>query len=196
LNEGLNIIEKESDRLNVMVEELLDFSRFVSGKVTLKKQETDIREILEYIGKYMGLRAKRERINFKVIYEELPLIEIDKDRIKQVLINLLGNAFKFTPPGGDVILNAVKKEESILLSVKDTGCGISKEDLAHVKEKFYKGKNSKSQTGLGLSICDEIVQMHNGNLVIKSELEKGTEVIVSIPFKTNNKEEKDYETKI
>lgn len=196
LYEGLNIIEKESDRLTAMVEELLDFSRLVSGKVTLKREKTDIIKILEYIEKYMGLRAKRERINFKVVYEELPFIEVDKDRIKQVLINLLDNAFKFTSPGGNVVLSALGEENLIILKVEDTGCGIGREELPHIKEKFYKGKNSKSQTGLGLSICDEIIQMHNGSLSIESELNKGTSAIISIPLKIENKGEKSHETKI
>lgn len=196
LKDGLKIIEKESDRLSVMVEELLDFSSFVSGKVVLKKESTDLREIIEYIEKYMSPKAKREGIDFSVICNPLPQIEIDRDRIKQVLINLLGNSFKFTSRGGAVILKAYAENFDIILSVEDTGAGISAEDLPRVKEKFYKGKNSKSQTGLGLSICDEIVKMHKGSINIESELNKGTLVTVRLPIEINSKGEREHEREI
>lgn len=187
-DDGLTIIENESDRLTVMVEELLDFSSFVSGKITLKKEKTDLKAIFDFIEKQMRPKAEKEGIKFHVLYEELPLMELDRDRMKQVLINLLGNAFKFTSENGTVILSAYKEEGFVALSVRDTGCGISKEELPRIKEKFYKGKNSKSQTGLGLSISDEIVKLHNGSLLIKSELDVGTEVIVKFPLEKYNAE--------
>lgn len=184
--DGLTIIEKESDRLTDMVEELLDFSSFVSGKISLKKEKSDLKSIFNFIEKQMRPRAEKEGINLQVIYNELPMIELDQDRIKQVLINLLGNAFKFTPADGTVTLRAFKEGDSVVIAVKDTGCGISKEELPRIKEKFYKGKNSKSQTGLGLSICDEIVKLHHGSLLIESEVNVGTEVMVKLPLEIKN----------
>lgn len=101
LRDGLDIIEKESDRLSNMVEELLDFSRFVSGRITLEKEAIDIEPIVELIGKQLRPRAKKSKIEFTVNQESnLPFIIADENRIKQVLINLLDNAFKFTPSGG------------------------------------------------------------------------------------------------
>lgn len=182
LSDGLKIIEKESERLTVMVEELLDFSKFISGRVTLRKEVTYIEDTADYIEKYMKPRAEREGINFEVICEEnLPLIEVDISRIKQVLINLLDNAFKFTDRGGRVVLKVWQEGKNIVFSVEDNGCGISDEDLPRIKDKFYKGKNSKSQNGLGLSICDEIVNMHKGKLTIESKLGEGTIALVKIP---------------
>lgn len=182
LHDGLAIIEQETDRLSDMVEELLDFSSFVSGKVSLKKEKTDLSLILDYIEKSMSQRAKREGIHFEVTYQQLPLLDLDQDRMKQVLINLLGNAFQFTPSGGKVMLQAYQDSHSVILSIRDTGCGISEAELPRVKDKFYKGKNSKSQTGLGLAICDEIIKMHNGEMLIKSKVNEGTEVLVSLPL--------------
>lgn len=182
IKDGLNIIVKESDRLSNMVEELLDFSRFVSDKVELKKDKTEVGAIVEYIKKHMASRARKEGINFTVTCEEMPEFELDRNKIKQVLINLLGNSFKFTPPGGSVALSAYTEERCLIFKVEDSGCGISAEDLPLVKEKFFKGKNSKSQTGLGLSICDEIVRMHGGNIKIESEVDRGTVVTVSLPW--------------
>jgi signal transduction histidine kinase len=182
LKDGLNIIVKESDRLTNMVEELLDFSRFVSGKVELYKEKTDVSVIIDYIGKHMSTRAKQENIDFTAECREIPEVEIDRNKIKQVLLNLLGNSFKFTQPGGKVCLRAFQKENKVIFQVEDNGCGISSEELPLVKEKFYKGKNSRSQTGLGLSICDEIVRLHQGELTIESQPDKGTLVTVRLPL--------------
>lgn len=182
--DGLNIIEKESDRLTAMVEELLDFSRFVSGRIKLEKDEFDIGNTIEMIGKQLRPRAINNEIDFMVnVKQDLGTFLGDENRIKQVLINLLDNAFKFTSPGGKVELNAYKDNEILILEVKDTGVGIPEEDLSKVKEKFYKGKNSKSHSGIGLSICDEIVKLHNGTMEIFSALNQGTRVVVKLPTK-------------
>ena len=184
LKDGLNIIEKESDRLSDLVEELLDFSRYVSGRITIEKDEMSLIDSLNQIGKQLKPRAKEKKLEFSVHYEsQLPNIIGDENRIKQVLINLLDNAFKFTDEGGKVSLNATKKGEYIEIVVKDNGPGIHEEVLPYIKEKFYKGKNSKSNTGLGLSICDEIIKLHGGHMEIKSKLKEGTIVIVSLPIK-------------
>lgn len=184
LRDGLKIIEKESERLTQMVEELLDFSKFVSGKITLNKEKVQVTSIIEYIGKYLSPRAERDGIEFIITYEEaLPMIEADPSRIKQLLINVLDNAFKFTNAGGRVTVNALQENNNIAIIVKDTGCGINEEELPRIKEKFYKGKNSKSQNGIGLSICDEIVNLHGGSLIIESTLNIGTTVKITFPLK-------------
>lgn len=184
LNDGLNIIVKESDRLTNMVEELLDFSRFAASKAELKKEETDIGTLVEFVKKQMSTRAVKEGINFSVSCEPLPMLNLDRNKMKQVLINLLGNSFKFTQPGGYVSLSLyLDADNNAVFRVEDNGCGISEEELPMVKEKFFKGKSSNSQTGLGLAICDEIVKMHDGSLKIKSELSKGTVAEVRLPFR-------------
>lgn len=182
--DGLEIIEKESDRLSTMVEELLDFSRFVSGRIKLENDEFQIKDTIEMIGKQLTPRAVNNRIEFIInIDQNLGYMLGDENRIKQVLINLLDNAFKFTSEDGKVILNAYKENDILVLEVKDNGVGISEEDLPKVKEKFYKGKNSKSHSGIGLSICDEIVKLHNGTMEISSNINEGTRVIVRLPLR-------------
>ncbi|WP_406242098.1 sensor histidine kinase [Tissierella carlieri] len=182
--DGLEIIEKESDRLSIMVEELLDFSRFVSGRIKLENDEFQIKDTIEMIGKQLTPRAVNNRIEFIInIDQSLGYMLGDENRIKQVLINLLDNAFKFTSEDGKVILNAYKENDVLVLEVKDNGVGISEEDLPKVKEKFYKGKNSKSHSGIGLSICDEIVKLHNGTMEILSNINEGTRVIVRLPLR-------------
>ena len=182
LKMGLNIIEKETDRLVNMVEELLDFSRLSSGKMTLNKKEVSIKAISDYIDVYMSARARREdkRLNINLDSENKK-IYVDIDRIKQVLINLLDNAFKFTEAEGTISISFSSVEGSLKIIVQDDGCGISEEDLPRVKEKFYKGKNAKSKNGIGLSICDEIVKLHDGEIFIESEEGKGTLVTVILP---------------
>lgn len=183
LSDGMNIIIKECDRLTKMVEELLDFSRFISNKAELNLEETYINDIVEDIKKQMSKRAAKENINFSVTCDILPVVYLDRNKIKQVLINLIGNAFQFTAPGGNVYLRGFLDNSSLVFQVEDTGCGISREEMPFIKEKFFKGKTSKSQTGLGLAICDEIIKMHNGSLNIRSEINKGTIVEVRLPYK-------------
>ncbi len=181
VNDGLSIIIKESERLSRMVEELLDFSRFTSGKVELNMELTDMDELIDYVAKHMSTRADNENIEFVVTHGNLPCIILDKDKIKQVIINLLANAFKFTPNGGRVELIAAEQKNFLVITVIDTGVGIAKEELSRVKERFYKGKSSKSQTGLGLSICDEIIKLHGGSLELESEINEGTRAVVALP---------------
>lgn len=179
---GFDIIEKETDRLSGMVEELLDFSRLINNRITLNKQLISIRDFAEYIDLYMRPRAEREHINFYV-YNNTGEDEfsIDVNRMKQVLINVIDNAFKFTQQQGNVSVEFNTLEDNFIIKVKDNGCGIAPDEIDKVKEKFYKGSNANSNAGIGLSIADEIIRLHNGSLVIKSELHFGTEIIITIP---------------
>nr|WP_300003194.1 HAMP domain-containing sensor histidine kinase [Tissierella sp.] len=187
LQDGLKIIEKESDRLSFMVEELLDFSKFISGRITLEKDVFDFSSTLNFIAKQYMPKSKNSNIHFSVeIHENVNMITGDENRIKQVLINLLDNAFKFTDEGGYVKLKAYMLEKSLILEVKDTGIGISIEDLPNIKEKFYKGKTNRANSGIGLAICDEIVKLHEGELIIESQLGKGTDIKVILPYEEEN----------
>ncbi len=179
--DGLDIIENESDRLSRMVEELLDFSRFTSGRITLTKEMVDIKESLKMVVYQMMPRAINNNISFEVdIDDNLSPIMGDGNRIKQVLINVIDNAFKFTGKG-KVTLKAYESENHLIIEVEDDGPGIPEEELPYVKEKFYKGKNSKSHSGIGLSICDEIMYLHEGYFNIESVLGEGTKVELGFP---------------
>jgi len=180
---GLEIIEKESDRLSSMVEELLDFSRFVTGNITMHFEEIATRELIDFMQKFMAIRSAKEGISYSIDVGEVPIaFTADKNRFKQVLVNVLDNAFKFTSEGGKVELHIYKEEYYLVFKISDNGTGISEEDLQRVKEKFFKGKSSKSQTGLGLSISDEIIKLHRGVLAFESQLDIGTDVYVKIPL--------------
>ncbi len=182
LRDGLDIIEKESDRLAAMVAELLDFSRFVSGKITLKKKKVNLANLLEYLRIQLTPRAAREEIDLQIAYDGAPpFLYTDEDRLKQVFINLLDNAFKFTAPGGQVSLQAASDNGQLYFYITDNGCGIPAEELPRVKEKFFKGKTSKSQNGIGLSLSDEIIRLMKGKLEIASQVGRGTRVTITLP---------------
>ena len=182
LQDGLDIIEKESDRLTAMVAELLDFSRFVSGKITLKKKKVNLADLLEHLRIQLTPRALREEIDFQIKYEGAdPFLYTDEDRLKQVFINLLDNAFKFTAPGGRVSLQAAADHEQLYFYITDNGSGIPPEELPHVKEKFFKGQSIKSQSGIGLSLADEIIRLMKGKLEIASQVGQGTQVTITLP---------------
>lgn len=180
---GLDIIEKESDRLTEMVEELLDFSKLINGVISLNIKEHDVKSFIEYIANYMRPRAEREGKKFSItIDKNIGIGYFDENRLKQVLSNIIDNAFKFTEENGKINLNTKVEGEYLVFIVKDNGIGISNRDLPRVKDKFYKGKNSKARNGIGLSICDEIVTLHGGVLEVRSKESEWTEIIVKIPL--------------
>lgn len=186
VEDGLNIIENEADRLAKMVEELLDFSRYISGRITLNKEIIDISQTCLDISKQMRPRAKSNNIELITdLPKESILINADENRIKQLLINLLDNAIKFTSDKGWVKFQMLKEDDKVQIMISDNGMGMTKEELAHVKEKFYKGKHSKSHSGIGLSISDEITKLHQGSLEIFSEENIGTTVKVSLPIEVD-----------
>jgi signal transduction histidine kinase len=181
--EGLDIIVEESERLSSLVEELLDFSRFQSGRIKLRIEEVNIEELLLSILKQMEPRAKRNNIKLKHSIYNFPNIKGDKNRLKQVFINIVDNALKFTQEGGCISLYTALDKEYIYVFVEDNGIGIKEQELNRVKEKFFKGSSKKAGSGIGLAICNEIVKLHEGKLEIESCVGVGTKVEVGIKFK-------------
>lgn len=182
LNQGLTIIENEGERLSLMVEDLLNFSRLSSTSFQYEKEDLNIVEIAKEVYQQLYPRSLNEKINFdfKTAYEEI-IVNCDKNRMKEVFINIIDNAMKFTPKDGYIDIFISKEDENVNIEVKDDGEGIKEDEISFVSSKFFKGSSSKSQTGLGLSICEEIVKAHDGKLVIKSKYTVGTSVIVVLP---------------
>ena len=186
MQKGLRVIVGETERLSEMVEELLDFSRMQSGHFTLQMATMDVlAELGDAVLIYME-RAKKDEIH--VTYtepENLPFIIGDKNRIRQVFINVIDNAIKYSDRGGFVAITAEAAENDTLVRivVQDTGCGIKQSDLPKVKTKFYKPNHTRRGSGIGLAVADEIITLHGGTLELESEEGVGTTVIITLPAK-------------
>jgi two-component system phosphate regulon sensor histidine kinase PhoR len=134
----------------------------------------------------MELQAERAKITLtNLCPDDLPLIEADPARMQQVLVNLIHNAIKFTPPNGEITVAAEEKEKFVIFSIKDTGVGIPEEDLDRIFERFYKADRARSSggTGLGLSISRHLVESHQGKIWVESIQGKGSTFFFSLPIK-------------
>lgn len=180
---GLGIITRETERLSAMVEELLDFSRMQNGKLSLQTSNIDIiAELADAVLMY-GEKAKDDKITLDFEEsEEIAIVNGDKNRLRQVFINIIDNAIKYTGAGGTVNVRFEKSNEHIVIYIADNGCGISKTDLPKIKNRFFKANNTVRGSGIGLAVADEIVKMHSGSLDISSELGKGTTVSITLPL--------------
>ena len=183
MKKGVGVIVNETERLSQMVEELLDFSRMQNGHFTLQMANMDILAELGDAVLIYSDKARRE--SKEIIYNEpemLPIVFGDKNRIRQVFINVIDNAVKYSSAGDTVTIKAFEENGKIIVSVADTGVGIKESDLAKVKTKFYKANHTRRGSGIGLAVADEIVTMHGGSMDIASEGEGlGTTVTITLP---------------
>ena len=188
MKKGVGVIVNETERLSQMVEELLDFSRMQNGHFTLQEANMDILAELGDAVLIYSDKAKREEK--QIIYNEpemLPFVYGDKNRIRQVFINVIDNAIKYSSPGDTVTIDTYEKDGNIIVSVADTGVGIKESDLPKVKTKFYKANHTRRGSGIGLAVADEIIAMHGGTMDINSAGEgKGTTVTITLPAKKNS----------
>jgi len=181
----VNNIHNETLRLNSLASSFLDLARLESGRVQFRKSTFDIMDLLHECNDVVASKAEEDNIQIRVIQPEGPsMVEADRDKIKQVILNLLSNALKYNRPNGSVILKATTVEGQMLISVQDTGVGIPEDAVSHIFEKFYRVRDHETKatgTGLGLSICKKIVQGHGGTIEIKSKIGIGTNIIISLP---------------
>ncbi|MBQ2676392.1 MAG: HAMP domain-containing histidine kinase [Clostridia bacterium] len=191
VEKGMNVIINESSRLSGLVEDLLDFSRMQAGRLTLNMQKVDIlAELGEAVYMYQET-AKKQGVNIEYIEPEtLPFVMADPNRLKQVFINIIDNAIKYSQEGGHVLVEATRHDIYVQVTVKDTGCGIAAEDLSKVKERFYKANKTVRGSGIGLAIADEIIKQHDGILEIDSKEGAGTSVAIILPFIKPNEPER------
>ncbi len=178
----------EVDKLTQMTGELSELSRIESGKTSLKMEPVSIREVVLQVIKRMHVQTERGKLSLKAdISPVLPQAMASKEGIEQVLVNLLHNAVKFTPPGGRIDLRAVAEGDTIRISVADTGIGIPTIDLPRVFERFYKADKARvgNGTGLGLAIAKHIVEAHNGRIWVESIEGKGSTFIFILPVASN-----------
>lgn len=179
---GMNVIIRESERLSGLVEELLDFSRLQNGRLRLIVSRLDI---LSELDEAVYMFTDRARTEHKQLhYEEttaLPPVYGDVDRLRQVFVNIIDNALKYTSPGGTITVSSREDSGWVRVSIRDTGCGIPAEHLPNVKKKFYKANQLVRGSGIGLAVADEIARLHGGSLDIQSQEGVGTTVTISLP---------------
>ena len=182
----LGVILKESDRMTNLVADLLTLSKFDAGSYEFHFERFSFERSLQDIYSAMLLEAQKHGHEFTLdIASPLPEIIGDKARLEQVLINMVTNALKYTPDGGEITLSAGTSGKKVFASVRDNGIGIPADDVDKVFERFYRVDKARSResggTGLGLSIAKEIVARHSGELTLESGLGKGTVITMTLP---------------
>jgi two-component system, OmpR family, sensor kinase len=185
--ESLGSIESEVDRLTRLVGDLLLLAQAESGKIPLAHQVVELDTLVLEVMNQMRVLAQ-DRLKMRLGDMDQVLVCGDRDRLKQVLVNLVGNAINYSPAGGDVLVSLGKEQNQARLTVSDTGPGISPEDLPHVFERFYRGEKSRTRSkdgkgfGLGLSIAYWIVRNHDGRIEVDSKVGAGTTFCIWLPL--------------
>lgn len=182
----LTVINNESDRMARIVKDLLTLSRLDNGRLDMKMSLFPIGKLMGSVYDAILFEAKNHNHQLTLELDDpLPEIEADRDRIEQVVVNIVANAVKYTPDGGNIIMAARNVEKGVEISVTDNGAGIPKEDLPRLFERFYRVDKARSRekggTGLGLAIAQEIVRFHSGTIRAESQLGVGTRMTVFLP---------------
>lgn len=182
MEKGMSIIVRETERLSGIVEELLDFSRMQNKAMVLMMDKIDLlAELDEAVYMYRERAiSENKHLDFEEPESISPVLA-DKNRMRQVFVNVIDNALKYTPEDGMVSIRVQEDEKFIHIYIVDNGCGIPAEHLPRVKDKFYKANQTQRGSGIGLAVADEIMTLHSGSLQIESEEGVGTTVIISIP---------------
>ena len=192
IKRGVQIMVKESRRLTNMVEELLQFSRLEDGRFTLQVEDTDLQaELEDAVYSYREL-FRQDGIALEYSSDRAEYSEVisgDPERLKQVFCNLLDNAAKHGGSGKRIAVHLSQQEGEYVITIRDFGPGIPEAELPYVKQKFYKGSSKARGSGIGLAVCDEIVQRHGGRLDIANAEGGGTVVTVYLPLKKQAEQE-------
>lgn len=181
--QGMKIISSEAKRLTEMVMELLDFTRMQDGRVTLSVEPTDIRGEFEDTVYMYGSHLAQDGIELRYEDndEDIPEIPCDPKRLRQVFLNILDNARKHGGEGGRIDASMHYEDDAVVVRIRDYGPGIPEDEIPLVKKKFFKGSSKARGTGIGLSVCDEIVKMHGGELTLENAPGGGTLVTIRLP---------------
>lgn len=189
--QAAQIIYDEAGRMHRMALDLLDLARLEAGTADLKMSSVDIKALLQNIVEKFTPQALRKELGLQLdVSADLPALIGDGDRLAQVFTNLVDNALKFTPTGGQVTLSAARVGTDVEISITDSGIGVVKEALPRLFDRFYQADPSRAGgdghgAGLGLAIVKEIVDAHNGKISVRSELGHGTTFVIHLPLATN-----------
>jgi signal transduction histidine kinase len=181
----VNNIHSETLRLNSLASSFLDLARLESGRVQFRKTRFSVADLIYESSDVMASKAQETGVQIRIeVPGDMPLLEADRDKIKQVLLNLLSNAIKYNRQNGSVIITSNFNETEESITIQDTGLGIPEEAIPHLFEKVYRVREHEgnaSGTGLGLSISKQIIQGHNGRIEVKSKLGVGTSFTIHLP---------------
>lgn len=182
-----NIINSEATRLARFVDELLNVSQLEAGSIMLARHETDVERLLQEVVAHVQPQVEQKRLRFDAHFPpKLPKLQIDKGKMTAALVNLLGNAVKYTPEEGHVQLTVEADSSQVQFHVDDSGCGISPADLSRIGEKFFRSADERVQalpgSGLGLAYTQEVARLHGGKLLARSELNKGSRFSICLPL--------------
>jgi PAS domain S-box-containing protein len=183
----LQVVKSNADRLNALVEDLLEISRLENGKITLNIKTVNIADVINDIVASLRTETQRKRMQLQIeIQPTLPTIEADNKRISQVLTNLISNAHKYTREEGQIIVRAFQRGDMIQVDVADTGVGIPPQELPKMFSRFFRANNALKDevggTGLGLSIAKSFVELHGGDMWVTSEIDVGSTFSFSLPI--------------
>jgi len=186
LLEFCNTINEEAERLSGLVDNLLHLSRIEMGSLTLTMSMTKTKEFIENIFR-IALSQKKKDISYELILpDKLPPVNIDKEFMGIALLNLIGNAVKYTPEHGKVTLRVEEDDDNLVIHVIDTGIGVSEEDMPHIFEKFYRSSDEEVRKetghGLGLAIVKQIVELHGGAIKVMSKKGEGSQFSIILPI--------------
>ncbi|MCR5601117.1 MAG: HAMP domain-containing histidine kinase [Ruminococcus sp.] len=181
--EKLQRISSEANRMALMVTQILDATRIEEGRMILEPSPCDLDSLVrKTVETYFAVLNKNNNRLAIRIPIELPKINADSSRLQRVFVNLISNALKHTK-NGTILIKAEEEGKFIKVTVKDTGSGISSEDMPHIWERYYKGKHSETGTGLGLYICKFIIESHGGKIWAESEYGNGTSFMFTLPVR-------------
>jgi len=189
--ENFEIIREEAERLEHLVDDLRTLSLADAGELSINLQSIEPGQLLQEVASLYQVQAQKKDIKLDLdIASHLPTLEVDPGRMTQVLTNILDNATRHTPEGGNIILSASQVNDRVELAIQDSGPGLSSEDIGRIFERFYRADSSRQRedggSGLGLAIAKSIVQAHNGQLSAASEAGKGLKIKITLPQKSTS----------
>ena len=185
--EAFNVINNETIRLTRLINDVLDLSRMESGSLSLERGQVVLDRLIRQCVNDVKAAAVEKKITLQTNYHpKLPNIYADREKLAVVVNNIISNAIKYTPEGGNVFVETNADDDFVYIKVADTGYGIATEDVDRVFDKFYRVQREETAkiagTGLGLAACKEIVSLHDGTINISSELNNGTELMIKLPL--------------
>jgi signal transduction histidine kinase len=179
-----NTINDETDRMTRLIDNLLNLSKIELGLLVIKPSRVRMRQLVSDCCQAMESRAVAKHITFVThLSEKLSALEVDKDLLSVVLMNLLSNALKYTPAGGEVVVLAEETDADMQIHVRDSGIGITEADLTRIFERFYRGGNTgeTSGSGLGLALAQQIAHLHGGSITVTSQAQQGSQFTLTLP---------------